>query len=195
MRNDTARSLDSSASDDLVVEDVDATGDAYRRRVKLAVSEDRQTHMKVTHENSSHRDDQPKLKHWELLALEQLQQDSCTCRHHVVRLEGNRIESDWCRCKDHRHEEVMRKQQVTAATPFEPTEAAHSQRSLILKRPGGVHRHARTSQQPAFAYDRSIVDQDARQELIYCRTSSGRLVSDHGTLSRVHSSLSRSKLR
>ena len=189
MRNGKARSLNSSTSDDLVVEDVDATSDAYGRRVKLVVPDHRQTHVKVSHKSRPHRDDQPKLKHWELLALEQLQHDSCSCRHPVVRLEGNHIESDWCRCKDHRHEEVMRKQQ------FESREAAHSQSTLILKRPGGVHRHARTSQQPAFAYDHSIVDQDARQEFIYCRTSSGRLVSDHGTRSRVHSSLSRSKLK
>lgn len=45
-----------------------------------------------------------KLKHWEILALEQANQQTCPCRHHVTRVEGGQLVSDWCRCKDHRHD-------------------------------------------------------------------------------------------
>ncbi|UJR33464.1 hypothetical protein I4U23_020909 [Adineta vaga] len=57
-----------------------------------------------------------KLKHWEILALEQSNQQTCSCRHHVSHVEGDQLVYDWCRCKDHNHRDLAQRRQSIGAS-------------------------------------------------------------------------------
>ncbi len=151
----------------------------------------------------------PKLKHWELKALEQAKQEPCNCRHHVMRLEANQIVYDWCRCKDHQHKHIIGRQGPTAyrmplppveqkplkalppppseestptspstkeQTPLPPPPPPRPKPRKVRKKSIGIDATDTNTTQIALAYDPAAVDYDMVQEVIYYRTSSGRLV-------------------
>ncbi|CAF0728153.1 unnamed protein product [Adineta ricciae] len=100
----------------------------------------------TTKQNSTKRK-KTKLKHWEILALQQSNVQTCNCRHHVSRVEGDQLVYDWCRCRDHNHKNLMDRRQSISATG-EP-----SPREVRLKLDQvaydwckcSTHRHGKTS--------------------------------------------------
>jgi hypothetical protein len=140
----------------------------------------------------------PKLKHWELLALEQSKQEVCGCRHHVRRLEADQVVYDWCRCKDHQHKDLKeRRKSITQLPPLPPPPAPlpppppppsipPSPKKLKQISPSspkkekktvGVSATEKTTTELALAYDPTTVGYDIIEEVLYYRTSSGRLVN------------------
>ena len=122
---------------------------------------------------------QPKLKHWEVLALGNVQQESCNCRHQVRRLVGNKMVFEWCRCKDNQHKEVLDKYQVADPSPEPPKEPAlppKPRKPKLKKKSVAIDATEPEMTQLALAYDPDAVDYDTIQETIYYRTASGRLV-------------------
>ncbi|CAF3316503.1 unnamed protein product [Rotaria socialis] len=137
-----------------------------------------------------------KLKHWELLALEQAKQETCNCRHHVTTVEDDHTHFDWCRCKDHQHKEVMERRKSFVATPVQPTplpppppkEPVTPPAPKRRPKPRKIHTKSvgidaaePSSAEIALAYDPTAVDYDMIQEAIYYRTSSGRLIKPQTT--------------
>lgn len=133
--------------------------------------------------NRTHR--KPKLKHWEILALEQSNQQTCNCRHHVMRLAADQIVYDWCRCKDHQHKELVEKHKPPTPPPEPPRDPTpppppkpkpKPKPPKVKKKSVGINATEPTTTELALAYDPAAVDYDMIQEAIYYRTSSGRLV-------------------
>ena len=54
------------------------------------------------------------------MALEQTKKETCNCRHHVMRLEADQIVYDWCRCKDHKHKQLMERYKSDSSAPPPP---------------------------------------------------------------------------
>ena len=187
---------------DLVVEDIDElnrrfmhpdyaeTGDENDDQQEDEEEENesapRKPRKKGTKKARKHR--KPKLKHWEVMALEQKTQDrSCNCRHHVMRLAADQIVYDWCRCKDHQHKEVLEKHKPPTPPPpppEPPRDPTPPPRPKPKPKPPKIKKKSvgiNATEQPnmtelALAYDPSAVDYDMISEAIYYRTSSGRLV-------------------
>ena len=111
----------------------------------------------------------PKLNHWEILALEQSKQEACGCRHHVRRREADEVVYDWCRCKDHSHKDVKARRKSLPTLPPAPPPSPP-------RKPRKVRKNEATTGELALAYDPTTVDYDVIQEILYFRTSSGRLV-------------------
>jgi len=128
----------------------------------------------------------PKLKHWEMKALEQAQQEPCNCRHHVMRLAADQVVYEWCRCKDHQHKEIFERHHSIAPSPPTPPRqrtppplpppAPRPKPRKVRRRSIGIGATEPKTTELALAYDPSTVDYDTIQEVIYYRTSSGRLV-------------------
>ena len=117
----------------------------------------------------THVHHKPKLNHWEILALEQAKQQPCGCRHHVRRLEADQVVYDWCRCKDHLHRDVKGRRKSLPNLPPAPPPSPP-------RKPKKVRKAESTTGELALAYDPTTVDYDVIQEILYFRTSSGRLV-------------------
>lgn len=109
----------------------------------------------------------PKLNHWELKALEQAQQESCGCRHHVRRMEADHIVYNWCRCKDHQHRDLHAKPEPEK----KPKPIKVETKSI------GLDAMPEQTTEIALAYNDDDLDYDIIQETLYYRTSSGRLVT------------------
>ncbi len=136
-----------------------------------------------------HGHQKPKLKHWEIKALEQSRQEPCNCRHHVMRLAADQVVYDWCRCKDHQHKDIMERRHSITHSPTPPPPPPR-QRSppppppprprpkprKVRRKSIGIDATEPNTTELALAYDPSAVDYDMIQEVIYYRTSSGRLV-------------------
>lgn len=141
-----------------------------------------------------------KLKHWEILAKEQAQHDQqCNCRHPITRQEGDKTITEWCRCKDNQHKELMERRESfslmppaspevpkqpptpppprTPTPPPPPREPPKAKPRKVRKRSIGIDATEQNTTELALAYDPSAVDYDMIQEVIYYRTSSGRLVN------------------
>jgi len=194
---------------DLVVEDLDELNRLYGYRQGPARYNDNQqmfskplkriNRQNVTKKKTIHGHRKPKLKHWELKALEQAQQEPCNCRHHVLRLAADQVVYDWCRCKDHQHKDILGKHQSTTLPRLSPPEEPKQPRQprqptppppspppprppprpkprKVRKRSIAVDATEQNTTELALAYDPSAVDYDMIQEAIYYRTSSGRLV-------------------
>ena len=140
------------------------------------------------------------------MALQQAKEEPCNCRHHVMRLEANQVVYDWCRCKDHQHKELLAKpapivhpkpappaQPKVFKPPPPPSPSEESVRTpppppppsrpapqpkprKVRKKSVGIDATDTNTTQIALAYDPAAVDYDMVQEVIYYRTSSGRLV-------------------
>lgn len=155
----------------------------------------RKKRKKTTKKKPGH--DKSKLNHWELMALDQAQQEPCNCRHHVMRVEGDQVVYDWCRCKDNQHKEIIEQgksvpiprpsppppQQPKLQTPPTPTPPPPPQpktpkpkQKKIRQKSIGIDATGPPTTELALAYDPSAVDYDMIQETIYYRTSSGRLI-------------------
>jgi hypothetical protein len=158
----------------------------------------RKKRKKVTKKKTLHGHQKPKLKHWELMALEQAKQEPCNCRHHVMRLEADQVVYDWCRCKDHQHKDLKeRRKSITQLPPLPPPPAPlpppppppsipPSPKKLKQISPSspkkekktvGVSATEKTTTELALAYDPTTVGYDIIEEVLYYRTSSGRLVN------------------
>lgn len=152
----------------------------------------RKTRKKGTKKKTNQK---PKLKHWELKALEQSLQEPCNCRHQVMHVEGDQVISDWCRCKDHQHKEIVERRQSITLPPSPPPPPPKQQvpppapppppppqtpprpkQRKVRRRSIGIDATEPSTTELALAYDPSAVDYDMVQEVIYYRTSSGRLV-------------------
>ncbi len=157
---------------DLVVEDLDdltqlyvhdpATMDKTSKGLKKKKRRRRTKRRSRTHHK-------PKLNHWEIMALDQSQQQPCGCRHHVRRLEADQVVYDWCRCKDHLHKNLKGRRNSFPPLPPAPPPSPP-------RKPRKVRKNERTTAELALAYDPTTVDYDVIQEILYFRTSSGRLV-------------------
>lgn len=173
---------------DLVVEDVDeltplfvhepdpATQEKMIKEMKKKRRRRRRTKKRAPTHNK------PKLNHWEMLALDQSQQETCGCRHHVRRLEADQVIYDWCRCKDHLHKDLRERRKSIAPPPPPPPPPATPPPPKLKKarkRTIGVNATEQTTTELALAYDPTTVDYDVIQEVLYYRTSSGRLVRFH----------------
>jgi hypothetical protein len=182
-------------NEDLVVEDLDELNRLYINRQNPTHADDnQQTFSKPlkrkkrktgTMKNTLPRHRKPKLNHWELMALEQSKQDACNCRHHVMRIEADHIIYDWCRCKDHQHKEIMERHKSIAPPsppppppeePVPPPPPPRVKPRKVRKKSIGIDATEPNTTELALAYDPSSVDYDMIQEVIYYRTSSGRLV-------------------
>ena len=186
---------------EIVVEDLDEL-----KRLRLTGQQTRFKPLKRKKRKKGTKktgEEKPKLKHWEKLAMEQSKQDQCNCRHAVGRKEGDQIIYDWCRCKDNQHKELMeRRQSISLAPPSPlgvprdptppptpppptppppppppPREAPKAKPRKVRKRSIGIDATEQNTTELALAYDPSAVDYDMIQEVIYYRTSSGRLVN------------------
>ena len=111
---------------DVVVEDLDELNRLYVGDHGVTRSNEnqmfskpmkRRKRKKGTTKKTFHGHQKPKLKHWEKMALEQTKQDTCNCRHHVMRLEADQVVYDWCRCKDHQHKDLMERRKSIALPP------------------------------------------------------------------------------
>jgi hypothetical protein len=183
-----------SKNGDLVVEDLDELNRLYVNREDPTASGGSQIFMKPltkkkrkkgTKKTNPHGNHNSKLKHWELLALQQSKEETCNCRHHVMRLEADHIVYDWCRCKDHQHKELTERRKSISVPPppeepIQPTPAPRPpprpKTRKVHKKSVGVNATEPETTELALAYDPSTVDYDTIQEVIYYRTSSGRLV-------------------
>jgi hypothetical protein len=83
-------------------------------------SKSSQTEVTVT--KKPNRRKKPKLRHWELLALEQSKGETCNCRHHVTHVEDDKLVNDWCRCKDHQHRDLTQRRHSIALGQPSPRE-------------------------------------------------------------------------
>jgi len=181
----------------MVVEDIE---ELSRMNLKQQTGLKRKKRKKTTKIKNGH--EKSKLNHWELMALDQAQQDPCNCRHHVMRVEGDQVVYDWCRCKDNQHKEIIeRRKSITISPPSPPTPPPPPVRRPKLETPPvrtaspppqpktpkpkqkkiqhksiGIDATGPPTTELALAYDPSAVDYDMIQETIYYRTSSGRLV-------------------
>ena len=187
---------------DLVVEDLDqlnrlyidgeSSDDFSDNPETLSKPWQTKRRKKVKTKKNPHDNSKTRLKHWEILALEQAKKETCNCRHHVMRLEADHIVYDWCRCKDHKHKELMQRYKSDPPAPAPPPPAASEVAAKtvtpvppkprpkprkIPKKSVAVDATEPTSAELALAYDPSTVDYDMIQEAIYYRTSSGRLVN------------------
>jgi hypothetical protein len=117
----------------------------------------------------------PKLNHWEIMALDHSQQEVCGCRHHVRRLEADQVVYDWCRCKDHTHKGLKERRKSVPPPPAPPPSPPQKPRK-VRKKNTGINATEPTTTELALAYDPTTVDYDVIQEVLYYRTSSGRLV-------------------
>jgi hypothetical protein len=205
--NDENNKKGNSPNGDMVVEDLDELNDLNgNHRGTTRSSDNQQTFPKgSTRKNQKkkktrHGHRKPKLKHWELMALEQAKQEPCNCRHHVLRLEADKVVYDWCRCKDHQHKAIVERHKPTVhtlpstteestpltppppptkeATPLPPLPPPQPKPRKVRKKSIGINatESDTNTTQIALAYDPSAVDYDMIQELVYYRTSSGRLV-------------------
>ncbi len=192
-----------STNGDLEAEDYDESSrwDANRHKLPKIAKGSTSKKGKKKKIGRGHR--KPKLKHWELMALEQSKQEPCNCRHHVMRLEADQLVYDWCRCKDHQHKHLLGKPgQIVYRKPVPPAEPkvlkvppppSPSEESMPTPPPPprqapqpkprkvrtksvGIDATDTNTTQIALAYDPAAVDYDMVQEVIYYRTSSGRLV-------------------
>lgn len=183
-------------NDDIVVEDLDQL-----KRLRLT---DQQTRFKPLKrkkrkKGTKNGEDKNKLKHWEKLAIEQVKTDHCNCRHAVPRKEGDQTVYDWCRCKDNQHTELMERRPVAPQSPYEPPpdptptpptppppppprEPPKAKPRRVRKKSIGIDATEQNMTELALAYDPSAVDYDMIQEVIYYRTSSGRLVNSSTNL-------------
>ena len=193
-RKENGQALNNSNNKDLVVEDLDELNRLYIRRGEEEDDNGDQSDEKPIKKKkrkkgmkngNMHGHRHPKLKHWEKMALDQSHQQSCNCRHHVMRLAADQVVYDWCRCKDHQHKEVFEKQKQATPPPEPPREATPPPppRPKPKPKPRKVHQKSvgvdatePATTELALAYDPSAVDYDMIQEAIYYRTSSGRLV-------------------
>lgn len=190
------QALNNSNNEDLVVEDLDELNRLYIRRGEEDDDENgdqsyekpmkKKKRKKGMKNGNMHGHRHTKLKHWEKMALEQSHQQSCNCRHHVMRLAADQVVYDWCRCKDHQHKEVFEKQRHETPPPEPPREATpppprpkpkpKPKPRKVHQKSVGVDATEPATTELALAYDPSAVDYDMIQEAIYYRTSSGRLV-------------------
>lgn len=170
---------------DLVVEDVDELTPLFvhepdpttQEKMVKEIRRKRRKKRTKKHPPGHHK---PKLNHWELLALDQSQQETCGCRHHVRRLEADQVVYDWCRCKDHLHK-GLKEHRKSIAPPLPPPPATPPpppppKPKKARKRTIGINATEQTTTELALAYDPTTVDYDVIQEVLYYRTTSGRLV-------------------
>jgi hypothetical protein len=189
---------------EIVVEDLDQLNDLYvdrhhardidHRPQMFSKPLKKKKRKKGTQRKNLHRHHPPKLNHWELLALQQSKQETCNCRHHVMRLEADQITYDWCRCKDHQHRDLTDRHKsalppITSevrrhptppppppSRPSVPRKKPHPKPPKVQMKSVGIDASGPPTTEVALAYDPSAVDYDMIQEVIYYRTSSGRLV-------------------
>ena len=169
---------------DLIVEDLDELTPLFvhepnETEKKKIVGEIKKKRRKKRTKRRIAGHQKPKLNHWEVMALDQSQQESCGCRHHVRRLEADQVVYDWCRCKDHLHRDMKERRKSIAPPAPPPTAPTATPPPKIVKprkRTIGVNATERTTTELALAYDPTTVDYDVIQEVLYYRTSSGRLV-------------------
>ncbi len=177
---------------DLVVEDLDevnhlfANGKEHSASTNISIK----PLKKKKRKKRKHIHVKPKLNHWEEMALDQSKQEVCGCRHHVRRLEADHIVYDWCRCKDHKHKDLKEKQKSIPPppppAPPSPSPPAKKPKKIIRrpkppkveKRTVSVDATEPTTTELALAYDPGAVDYDVIQEVLYYRTSSGRMVNN-----------------
>jgi hypothetical protein len=108
-----------------------------------------------------------------------------------MRLEADHVVYDWCRCKDHQHKDLTERnaalpppeepRQPTPPPPPRPRPPPVPQKvrpkpPKVRKKSIGIDATQPATTELALAYDPSAVDYDMIQEVIYYRTSSGRLV-------------------
>ncbi|CAF1313084.1 unnamed protein product, partial [Didymodactylos carnosus] len=196
-----ATKTNTKQNNDLIVEDLDGVKPWYsannyqEQKPKKKKKKKRRKRLTL----NGHEHDIYHLRHWEVKALEQAHQEPCGCRHHVTNCgscEANHLLYRWCRCKDHQHELFMddqRKRRQSVVTTFrssEPTPAPPpppTRPTTVVKTPPpiikkpimkstGINATEPTTTELALAYDPSAVDYDMIQEVIYYRTSSGRLI-------------------
>ncbi|CAF0729846.1 unnamed protein product [Rotaria sordida] len=199
---------------DLIVEDLDELNRLYiNRQNPTDIDENsdffskplkKKKRKKSTKKKNLHENPKSKLKHWELLALEQNKiKDTCNCRHHVMHVEDNQVVYDWCRCKDHQHREIMERRksiappppppspppQQSTAPPPPPPPKPRPKPHKVHKKSIGIDATQPTSTEVALAYDPSAVDYDMIQEVIYYRTASGRLIKPETSNAFTYDSL------
>ncbi len=185
---------------DLVVEDIDEINHLFVKENESSTA-DKSSKTSTTDKSSkplkkkkrkrknkkrTHRHLKPKLNHWEILAVDQSKQEVCGCRHHVRRLEADHIVYDWCRCKDHLHKDIKEKSKSipppppppppSPPPPTPPPKRPKKIKPKVEKKTIGINATEKTTTELALAYDPSTVDYDVIEEVLYYRTSSGRLV-------------------
>lgn len=187
---------------DLVVEDLDQFNRLYIDHdfrtnagdsLDLFANPKKKKRKKIANNTTPRRNRKPKLKHWEILAMQQVKQEACNCRHQVMHVEDDQVHYDWCRCKDHQHRELIERRKslvppVPPPLPPPPPPVVPPQETAtpapkrrpkprrVRKRSIGIDAAEPSATEIALAYDPSAVDYDMIQEVIYYRTSSGRLV-------------------
>jgi len=169
---------------DLVVEDVDEINHLFIKEKEESEADRsskplKKKKRKRKNKKRTNRHPKPKLNHWEVLALDQSKQEVCGCRHHVRRLEADQIVYDWCRCKDHLHRHLKLKRKSTPPPPAPPPPPRKTPKKIKPKvetKTVGMNATEKTTTELALAYDPSTIDYDVIEEVLYYRTSSGRLV-------------------
>ena len=183
MRAEKNKSHLSRVQGDLVVEDLDELNQLFtddhdaKRSHRPTELAKRKRARRVGNKKRSRAHRRPKLNHWEQMALDQSKQEICGCRHHVKRLEADQVVYDWCRCKDHQHRDLKVKQKPAALPPppLPPPEIPKPPRTE--KKSIGLDAMPPSTTDVAISYDATDVDYDVIQEVLYYRTSSGRLVN------------------
>ena len=186
MRVEKSKSHLSRPQGDLVVEDIEElnklfTDDHNVKRPHPSTEVSRRKRARRTgNKKRSRAHRKPKLNHWEQMALDQSKQEVCGCRHHVKRLEADQVVYDWCRCKDHQHRDLRVKQKPAALPlppPPPPPPAQIPKARKAEKKSIGLDAMPPATTDVAISYDATDVDYDVIQEVLYYRTSSGRLVN------------------
>lgn len=167
---------------DLVVEDLEELNrlfvdDREKKKAQAATElTKRKRARRGGNKKRSRAHRKPRLNHWEQMALDQSKQEVCGCRHHVKRLEADQVIYDWCRCKDHQHRDLKVKQKPAPPPPAIPKPPKIEKKSI------GLDTMPPATTEVALSYDATDVDYEVIQEVLYYRTSSGRLVNSFSLL-------------
>ena len=182
MREVKNKSHPSRVQGDLVVEDLEELNRLFvdnREKKKAQTATElakRKRARRVGNKKRSRTHRKPRLNHWEQMALDQSKQEVCGCRHHVKRLEADQVIYDWCRCKDHQHRDLKVKQKPAPPPPEIPKPPKAEKKSI------GLDAMPPATTEVALSYDATDIDYDVIQEVLYYRTSSGRLVNPFSLL-------------
>ena len=156
---------------DLVVEDLnqlfvnEEEFETTQRPMKSIKQKKRRKQPKT--QTSSHH--KVKLNHWDIMAMDQLEKETCGCRHQVKRVENKQIISQWCPRKDYQHKELKKEHKIISHSE-QITSSSPPKRRRIKTKPEETN-------QLALAYDPSSIDYHVIEQRLYYRTSSGRLVN------------------
>lgn len=112
----------STTAGDIIIEDLEEINrlNLNQRALQNQLKVKKQKKKKVPKKKETEETHKSKLNHWEIKALGQAQQESCNCRHQVMRIEGDQVVYDWCRCKDNQHRELLEQQKPIMAPPPSP---------------------------------------------------------------------------